>query len=139
LERRNCLDGLTAGIIENFKFSGFYDALVSIGASVEIKNCEAQNSKVSCLGGFYSSTLNVRNMLFTGMKVSGMDLWMTSNPAVSNCTIIGQNLVTVEDYGIFSYRSVPAIRDSIICYNETELVDCSAIYSDVRRSLRRHR
>lgn len=123
--------GLTQGIIENFKFSGFYDALVSIGASVEMRNCEAQNAKLSCLAGLYSSMLEIRNMLFTGTKVSGIDLWMTSDVSASNCTIVGQNLLSVTDYGIYSYRSEPTISDSILWGSSAELVDCAAIYSDI--------
>lgn len=123
--------GLTQGIIGNFKLTGFYDALVSIGASVQMRNCEAQNSKVSCLAGFYSSTLDIRNMLFTGTKVSGIDLWMTTDVSASNCTIVGQNLPSITDYGIYSYRSAPAINNSILWGSSEELVDCSAIYSDI--------
>jgi hypothetical protein len=125
--------GLTRGSVKSFKLTGFRDALVSIGSSVDISDCEAENTIISCLGGFYSSALGVRNMLFTGTKVSGIDLWMTSGISVSNCTIIGQNS-SIKDFGIFCYRSAPAIQNSIIWNNYYELKNCTAIYSDIKLS-----
>ena len=123
--------GLTSGKIENFKLSGPWDAVVTVGSSVEINNCEFDGAALSGLFGCYAAAPVYRNILFTGYDASGACLWMMTDVIVENCTAVGNDDSLVRDSGFFAYRSEPVITNSIIRDNHDDLVGCTATYSDI--------